>query len=466
MQSLPFTCLLQDIKIVPMFKRVLVANRGEIAVRIIYALKELGIESVTVYSEADKDALHVQLADYAICIGPPQPKQSYLNFTNIISAAIATGSEAIHPGYGFLAENPEFAEAVEASGLKFIGPTSETIRLMGDKIEAKKIMKEAGVPVLPGTDEAISDYNQAVEVVREIGFPVIIKAAAGGGGRGMRVVHNEDELENAFQLARSEAEAAFNDPRVYIEKYIARPRHIEIQILADEHGNAIHLGERECSIQRRHQKLIEESPSPVVDEKIRERMGEIAVKGVKKINYHSAGTLEFLMDEDGNFYFMEMNTRIQVEHPVTEMVTGLDLVKRQILIAAGEKLELKQEDIEIKGHAIETRINAEDPDRGFRPSPGKIELLHFPGGPGVRVDSYVYQGYTIPPYYDSLIGKLIVKGMDREEAVSRLKRALEEVVIEGIITTVPFYQELIEHPDFVSGNIDTGFIERFLKERG
>ncbi len=449
-----------------MFKRVLVANRGEIAVRIIYALKELGVESVTVYSEADRDALHVQLADYAICIGPAPPKQSYLNFTSIISAAIATGSEAIHPGYGFLAENPEFAEAVEASGLKFIGPSSETIRLMGDKIEAKKVMKEAGVPVLPGTDEAVSSYEEVVSVVKEIGFPVIIKAAAGGGGRGMRVVNNESELENAFQLARAEAEAAFNDPRVYIEKYIARPRHIEIQVLADEHGNAIHLGERECSIQRRHQKLIEEAPSPVVDESMRMRMGEIALRGVKRIGYYSAGTLEFLMDEDGNFYFMEMNTRIQVEHPVTEMVTEVDLVKKQILVAAGEDIGLKQEDVKFRGHAIETRINAEDPERGFRPSPGKIELLHFPGGPGVRVDSYVYQGYTIPPFYDSLIGKLIVKGRDREEAISRLRRALEEVVIEGVVTTVPFYQELIEHPDFVAGNIDTHFIERFMKERG
>ncbi len=449
-----------------MFKRVLVANRGEIAVRIIYALKELGIESVTVYSEADRDALHVQLADYAICIGPASPKQSYLNFTSIISAAIATGSEAIHPGYGFLAENPEFAEAVEASGLKFIGPSPETIRLMGDKIEAKRVMKEAGVPVLPGTDEAISSFNEVVGVVKEIGFPVIIKAAAGGGGRGMRVVHNEDELENAFQLARAEAEAAFNDPRVYIEKYIPRPRHIEIQVLADEHGNAIHLGERECSIQRRHQKLIEEAPSPVVDEDTRARMGEIALRGVKKIGYYSAGTLEFLMDEDGNFYFMEMNTRIQVEHPVTEMVTEVDLVKKQILIAAGEELELRQQDVKFRGHAIETRINAEDPERGFRPSPGKIDLLHFPGGPGVRVDSYVYQGYTIPPFYDSLIGKLIVKGRDRSEAISRLRRALEEVVIEGVVTTVPFYQELIEHPDFVAGNLDTHFIDRFMKERG
>lgn len=449
-----------------MFRRVLVANRGEIAVRIIYALKELGIESVTVYSEADRDALHVQLADYAICIGPASPKQSYLNFTSIISAAVSTGSEAIHPGYGFLAENPEFAEAVEASGIKFIGPSSKTIRLMGDKIEAKRVMKEAGVPVLPGTNEAIEKFEDAVDIVKEIGFPVIIKAAAGGGGRGMRVVNDESELENAFQLARSEAEAAFNDQRVYIEKYIPRPRHIEIQVLADEHGNAIHLGERECSIQRRHQKLIEESPSPIVDEDTRHKMGEIALRGVRKIGYYSAGTLEFLMDEDGNFYFMEMNTRIQVEHPVTEMVTEIDLVKKQILIAAGEELELKQEDIHWHGHAVETRINAEDPERGFRPSPGKIELLHFPGGPGVRVDSYVYQGYTIPPYYDSLIGKLIVKGRDRKEAISRLRRALEEVVIEGITTTVPFYQELIEHPDFVNGNIDTGFIERFLKERG
>ena len=444
-----------------MFKRVLVANRGEIAVRVIYALRELGIESVAIYSEADKDSLHVELADYAVCIGPPPPQDSYLNFSRIISAAVVSGVDAIHPGYGFLAENPDFADLVEKSGFIFIGPSSRHIQFMGDKIEAKRLMKEAGVPVLPGTENPVGSLSEARNIVRDIGLPVIIKAASGGGGRGMRIVRNPDALEKAFSMAQKEAEISFGDPRVYIEKYIENPRHIEIQIAADQHGNIIHLGERECSIQRRHQKLLEESPSPAVDENLRTKMGEAAIKGAQAINYHSLGTMEFLLDEDGNFYFMEMNTRIQVEHPVTEWVTGIDLVKMQILIAMGEKLSHTQKEINFKGHAIEVRINAEDPDNGFIPNPGKIEFLHFPGGPGVRIDTHIYQGYTIPPYYDSLIGKLIVHDEDRSSAIKRLYRALEETIIKGVKTTVPFYLKLLKNEDFQKGNIDTHFLERF-----
>ena len=444
-----------------MFKRVLVANRGEIAVRIIYALRELGVESVAIYSEADKDSLHVELADYAVCIGPPPPQDSYLNFSRIISAAVVSGVDAIHPGYGFLAENPDFADLVEKSGFIFIGPSSRHIQFMGDKIEAKRLMKKAGIPVLPGTENPVDSLSEAQNIVRDIGLPVIIKAASGGGGRGMRIVRNPDALEKAFTMAQKEAEISFGDPRVYIEKYIENPRHIEVQIAADQHGNIIHLGERECSIQRRHQKLLEESPSPAVDENLRTKMGEAAIKGAQAINYHSLGTMEFLLDEDGNFYFMEMNTRIQVEHPVTEWVTGIDLVKMQILIAMGEKLSHTQKEINFKGHAIEVRINAEDPDNGFIPNPGKIEFLHFPGGPGVRIDTHIYQGYTIPPYYDSLIGKLIVHDEDRSSAIKRLYRALEETIIKGVKTTVPFYLKLLENEDFQKGNIDTHFLERF-----
>ena len=444
-----------------MFKRVLVANRGEIAVRIIYALRELGIESVAIYSEADKDSLHVELADYAVCIGPPPPQDSYLNFSRIMSAAVVSGVDAIHPGYGFLAENPDFADLVEKSGFIFIGPSSQHIQFMGDKIEAKRLMKKAGVPVLPGTENPVGSLSEVRTIVRNIGLPVIIKAASGGGGRGMRIVRNPDALEKAFSMAQKEAELSFGDPRVYIEKYIENPRHIEVQIAADQHGNIIHLGERECSIQRRHQKLLEESPSPAVDENLRTKMGEAAIKGAQAINYHSLGTMEFLLDEDGNFYFMEMNTRIQVEHPVTEWVTGIDLVKMQILIAMGEKLSHTQEEINFKGHAIEVRVNAEDPDNGFIPNPGKIEFLHFPGGPGVRIDTHIYQGYTIPPYYDSLIGKLIVHDEDRSSTIKRLYRALEETIIKGVKTTVPFYLKLLENEDFQKGNIDTHFLERF-----
>jgi len=444
-----------------MFKRVLVANRGEIAVRIIYALRELGIESVAIYSEADKDSLHVELADYAVCIGPPPPQDSYLNFSRIMSAAVVSGVDAIHPGYGFLAENPDFADLVEKSGFIFIGPSSRHIQFMGDKIEAKRLMKKAGVPVLPGTENPVETLSDARKIVKDIGLPVIIKAASGGGGRGMRIVRNPDALEKAFSMAQKEAEISFGDPRVYIEKYIENPRHIEVQIAADKYGNIIHLGERECSIQRRHQKLLEESPSPAVDEKLRVEMGEAAIKGARAINYHSLGTMEFLLDENGNFYFMEMNTRIQVEHPVTEWVTGIDLVKMQILIAMGEKLPHTQEEINFTGHAIEVRINAEDPDNGFIPNPGKIEFLHFPGGPGVRIDTHIYQGYTIPPCYDSLIGKLIVHDKDRMSAIRRLYRALEETIIKGVKTTVPFYLKLLENEDFQKGNIDTHFLERF-----
>jgi len=444
-----------------MFKRVLVANRGEIAVRVIRALKELGIESVAVYSEADKDSLHVEMADYAICIGPAPSKESYLNFSRILSAAEIAGVDAIHPGYGFLSENPDFVELVEASGFVFIGPSSSSIRLMGDKIEAKRSMKKVGVPILPGTEAPVSSLDEAIKVVKEIGLPVIIKAAAGGGGKGMRVVRDMDTLERAFTMAQKEAEAAFGDPRVYIEKYIERPRHVEVQVIGDRYGNMVHLGERECSIQRRHQKLLEESPSPAVTPEMRKKIGEYAVKGALSIGYYSAGTLEFLLDQDGNFYFMEMNTRIQVEHPVTEWVTGIDIVKLQILIAMGEKLSLKQEEINFTGHAIEVRVNAEDPERGFTPSPGKIELLHLPGGPGVRVDTHIYQGYTIPPYYDSLIMKIIVHDRDRLSAISRMKRALEETVVGGIKTTIPFFLKLLENEDFVQGKVDTHFLERF-----
>ncbi len=443
-----------------MFKRVLVANRGEIALRVIYALKELGIESVAIYSEADENALHVSIADYSVCVGPPSPKESYLNIPRIISAAEVSGADAIHPGYGFLAENPDFAEIVEEAGFTFIGPSAESIRLMGDKIAAKRVMREAKVPILPGTLDPVSTYDEARAIVEEIGLPVIIKAAAGGGGRGMRVVERMEDLKSQLETAQKEAEIAFNDGRVYIEKYIKRPRHIEVQVLADKHGNVVHLGERECSIQRRHQKLLEESPSVVVDEETRKRLGEIAVRGAAKIGYYSAGTMEFIRDEEGNFYFMEMNTRIQVEHPVTEWVTDIDLVKEQIRIAAGERLSFKQEEVEFRGHAIEVRINAEDPERNFAPSPGKITFLHLPGGPGIRVDSAIYHGYEIPPNYDSLLAKLIARGRDRNEAIARMKRALSEFIIEGVKTTIPLFNTILEHPDFVNGDIDTKFLER------
>ncbi|MCD6373925.1 MAG: acetyl-CoA carboxylase biotin carboxylase subunit [Caldisericaceae bacterium] len=443
-----------------MFKKVLIANRGEIALRIIRACRELGIQTVAVHSEADDDSLHVRLADEAVCIGSAQSSESYLNPVRIIAAAEITGADAIHPGYGFLAENAEFADMCESSNIVFIGPPARVIRDMGNKSRAKELMKKAGVPVVPGSEGNVESLEQGIEIANTVGYPIILKAVAGGGGRGMRIIRSEDEFESNFQMAQAEARGAFGDPSMYIEKYIEEPRHIEIQVMADTHGNVIHLGERECSIQRRHQKLIEEAPSAVVDEALRQKMGQVAVKGAQGVEYVSAGTIEFLLDKDKNFYFMEMNTRIQVEHPVTEMVTNTDLLKEQILVAAGEKLDLKQEDVKIIGHAIECRINAEDWEKNFMPNPGKVDFFHLPGGPGIRVDSHVYQGYTIPPHYDSLIAKLIAYGRDRAEALKRMNRALEEFVIEGIKTTIPFHLRLINHPDFVSANFDTGFLDR------
>ncbi len=451
-----------------MFKRVLIANRGEVAVRIIYALRELGIESVVVYSEADENSLPVMMADYAVKIGPPNPINSYLNIKNIIAAAEVTNADAIHPGYGFLAENAEFAEICRDHGITFIGPSPEAIRLMGDKVKAKKLMREAGVPVVPGTDEPIEDPEEALSIAKEIGFPVILKAAAGGGGRGMRLVREEKDFINAFNAARAEAEAAFKDGRIYIEKYLEDPRHIEIQLLGDQHGNVIHLGERECSLQRRHQKIMEEAPSPALNDEKRKWLGEVAVKGAKAIGYYSAGTMEFLMDRDGNIYFIEMNTRVQVEHPVTEMITGVDIIKKMILIAQGGKLNLKQEDIEFRGHAIEARINAEDPERNFTPTAGKIEFLHKPGGPGVRVDSHIYAGYTIPPYYDSMIAKLIVWDESREKTIKRLKRALEEFYIEGqgLKTIIPLHLRILENERFLKGDLSTHLLDEILVDFG
>jgi len=448
-----------------LFKKILIANRGEIALRIIRTCKELGIKTVAVYSEADRYSLHVRFADEAVCIGPGPSKDSYLNIPRIIAAAEITNAEAIHPGYGFLAENAMFAEICESSGIKFIGPTPDAIEAMGDKALAKETMRKAGVPVIPGSDGVVETLEEAREIANEIGYPIMLKAAAGGGGKGMRMVNDESELENAWQTARAEAEAAFGNPAVYIEKFIERPRHIEIQILADEYGNVIHLGERDCSIQRRHQKLVEESPSPIVTPGLREAMGQAAVKGAKSVKYRNAGTIEFLVDKNGNFYFMEMNTRIQVEHPVTEMVYGIDIVREQIRIAAGEKLNIKQRQLKPNGHAIECRINAEDSYNGFRPSPGKITGLHFPGGFGIRVDSHIYQEYVVPPYYDSLIAKLIAHGRTRDEAIARMLRALEEFVIEGIHTTIPFHIKLLNSPEFRSGvDYDTKFVDLKFKK--
>lgn len=395
-----------------------------------------------------------------MCIGPPPSKESYLVIPRIIAAAEITNADAIHPGYGFLAENPAFAEACRDNDIIFIGPSAEAIELMGDKAKAREVMERAGVPVVPGSEGTVESVEEGLEVAKEIGFPVMIKAAAGGGGKGMRIARDEREFEASFGMAQAEAKAAFGDGRLYVEKYIENPRHVEIQVLADSYGNVIHLGERECSIQRRHQKLVEEAPSPAVDEKLRKKMGEVAVKGAKSIGYVSAGTMEFLLSPDGEFYFMEMNTRIQVEHPVTELVTGIDIVKEQIKIASGERLSIKQKDVKISGHAIEARINAEDPDKGFMPSTGKIVALHLPLGPGIRIDTHIYQEYVIPPFYDSLLMKLIGYGRDREEARLRLKRALEEMVIEGVKTTIPFHLKVVEHEDFIKGNIDTGFLSR------
>ncbi len=444
-----------------MFKRVLVANRGEIAVRIIYALKELGIESVAIYSEADRESLHVALADYAICVGPPDPRRSYLNISQIISAAHVSGAEAIHPGYGFLAENPDFAEAVEESGLVFIGPSPETMRLAGDKLRTKTLLAEIGIPTIPGISQPLEELRNLTQVIESLGgYPVLIKARAGGGGRGMRIILDHEELERAIQLAQQEAEVAFGDRGLYLEKYLDRPKHIEVQVVADQEGHVVALGERECSVQRRYQKLLEEAP--VLDPEARERVQSYAIRAAQHLKYTSLGTFEFLMDSEGNFYFMELNTRLQVEHPVTEWITGIDLVRTQILIASGEPLSFRQEDVKITGHAIEVRINAEDPERNFAPTPGKVERLHLPGGPGVRVDSHLYQGYTIPPFYDSLIAKVIVYDQTREKAIRRMRRALEEFYIEGIQTTIPFHLRLLEHPTFLAGTHDVRFVEREL----
>jgi len=445
-----------------LFRKVLVANRGEIAVRVIRACKELGISTVAVYSEADAEALHTKLADEAVCIGPAQIHRSYLSIPNIISAAEVTGADAIHPGYGFLAENAQFADICKSCHLTFIGPSANAIESMGHKSEARRKMIEAGIPVTPGTAGAIADGKEALKAAEEIGYPVMIKASAGGGGRGMRIAQNEKELEKFLQMAQAEAKSAFGNGDVYMEKYVDRPRHVEFQIIADAHGNVVHLGDRDCSIQRRHQKLVEEAPSPSISEKTRKEMGEVAVKAAKAVGYVNAGTIEFLVEPDGSYYFMEMNTRIQVEHPVTEMVTGVDLVKDQIRVAAGEKLGYSQDDIKRNGHAIEFRINAEDPSRDFMPAGGKVTLYNPPGGPGIRVDSHLYTGYEVPSYYDSLLAKLIVWGKDREEAINRGRRALEECVIMGLATTIPFHLEVLENAVFKKGEVYTDFIAKCI----
>lgn len=441
------------------FQKVLVANRGEIAVRIIRACREMGIATVAVYSEPDRDALHVRLADEAYCIGPQASKDSYLNFTNIMSVATLTGVDAIHPGYGFLAENADFAEICESCNITFIGPSPEAISRMGDKSEAKLTMKRADVPVIPGSDGLLEDVEEAVQLGREIGYPIVIKATAGGGGKGIRIAENEDMLIRQITAAQQEAESAFGNAGVYLEKYLTGMKHVEIQILADKHGNVVHLGERDCSVQRRRQKLIEEAPCPVITEETRTLMGEAAVRAAKAVQYSGAGTLEFLLGPDGQFYFMEMNTRIQVEHPVTEMVTNVDIIKEMISVAAGNPLSVQQSDIQINGWSIECRINAEDPSRNFMPSAGQIQFYLPPGGLGVRVDSAAYPGYTIPPHYDSMIAKLIVWGATREEAVQRMKRALNEFAVEGVHTTIPFHLRLLEHPLFLDGSFDIKFLE-------
>jgi acetyl-CoA carboxylase biotin carboxylase subunit len=442
-----------------MISKVLIANRGEIALRVIRACRELGIETVAVYSEADRESLHVRFADDDVCLGPAPARESYLKIPRIIAAAEITGADAIHPGYGFLAENAEFAEICAASKITFIGPTPEQIRLMGDKATARKTMGDTGVPIVPGTPGPVDDVDEALAFAKKSGFPVIIKAAAGGGGKGMRVARDADDFARSFQLARSEALSAFGNGDVYVEKYLERSRHIEFQILGDTHGNVIHLGERDCSVQRRHQKLIEEAPSPALTPALRERMGEAAVRGAKAINYIGAGTIEMLLDADGSYYFMEMNTRIQVEHPVTEMLTGVDLVKEQIRIAAG--LEMRDKATPpLRGHVIECRVNAEDPARNFQPSPGRIEVFHPPGGNGVRLDTHVYSGYTVPPYYDSLIAKLICHGRDREEAIAKMKLALDTFIVQGVTTTIPFLWRVMSDPLFVAGDVHPKFLEQ------
>jgi acetyl-CoA carboxylase biotin carboxylase subunit len=443
-----------------MFSKILVANRGEIALRIIRACKELGIRTVAVYSEADSNSMHVSLADEAVCIGPARSSESYMNISSIISTVEVSDAEAVHPGYGFLAESAALAEVCENCGIKFIGPSSSTMRLMGNKIEAKKEAEKSGMPVLPWSKTGVKDEKEAMDISKKIGFPVLIKAANGGGGRGMKLVHTQASLGSSFHMAKREAFSAFGDEEVFIERYCEQPRHIEIQMMADEHGNIVHLGERECSVQRRHQKILEEAPSPVVDEKLRQRMGEAAVKLTKTIGYTNLGTVEFLVDKYKNFYFMEMNTRIQVEHPVTEMITGLDLLKEQIRIAMGDRLRIKQRGVELEGHSIECRINAEDP-KTFVPSPGKITELYIPGGPGVRVDTAIYCGYNVPSYYDSLIAKVIVHCETRAEAITRLSRVLEEFHIAGVKTNIPLLIEVMKDHDFIAGNVDIDFLSRF-----
>jgi acetyl-CoA carboxylase biotin carboxylase subunit len=445
------------------FAKILIANRGEIALRILHTCAEMGIATVAVHSTIDRQALHVQLADESVCIGPPPSSKSYLNIPNIISAALTRNATAIHPGYGFLAENARFAEICADHQIAFIGPSKEAILAMGDKSTAKKTMQQAGVSTIPGSRGLLQDEDEAIATARQIGYPVMIKATAGGGGRGMRLVRNESELSKLFQAAQGEAEAAFGNAGVYLEKFIERPRHIEFQILADSYGNVIHLGERDCSVQRRHQKLLEEAPSAFLTPNLRTKMGEAAIKAAKSIDYVGAGTVEFLVDESGNFYFMEMNTRIQVEHPVTEVITGLDLIAEQIRIAQGEKLRLTQEQVQLRGHAIECRINAEDPEHNFRPHPGRISAYLPPGGPGVRMDSHVYTDYEIPPYYDSLIGKLIVWGENREIAIARMRRALRECAITGVPTTLSFHQKILEHPVFLAGEVYTNFVQEQLQ---
>ena len=447
-----------------MFNKILIANRGEIAVRIIRACREMDIRTVLVYSQADADSMAVRLADEAVCIGPPRSSQSYLCIDRILSVAALCDVSAIHPGYGFLSENAYFAEACRKHGIAFIGPTPEAMRALGDKAVARETMRRAGVPITPGGNGVLADEKDAINTANKLGYPVIIKAVAGGGGRGMRIVHNHASLLQGYHAAKAEAESAFGNGDLYMEKFLVDPRHIEVQILADNYGNVIHLGERDCSVQRRNQKLIEESPSPAITPKLREKLGAAAVKAAKAANYTNAGTIEFLYDASGNFYFMEMNTRIQVEHPISEAVTGVDLLKEQIRIAAGERLSIRQKDIEIHGHAIECRINAEDPERNFAPCPGKLEQFIPPGGPQVRFDSHVYTGYVVPPYYDSLLGKLIAWGRDRAEALAVCRRALDEMVVEGVKTTIPFQKRIISHKNFAVGKYDTGFVERMMQE--
>ena len=443
-----------------MLNKVLIANRGEIAVRIIRACREMNIKTVAIYSDIDKDSLHTKLADEAICVGSAAPSKSYLNVKNILEAANVTGADGIHPGFGFLSENAKFAKMCTESNIKFIGPSAEVINLMGNKTNAKQLMKDAGVPTVPGSDGKLNSLEEAKKIAKKVGYPVMLKASSGGGGKGIRLCNNEEELINYYDIVKQEAKVSFNDDELYLEKCIVNPRHVEIQILADEYGNCIHLGERDCSLQRNNQKVLEESPSTVLDDNLRKKMGEAAIKAVKATKYANAGTIEFLVDKDKNFYFMEMNTRIQVEHPVTEWVTGVDIVKEQLKIASGEKLSFKQEDITFSGHSIECRINAENPYKNFRPSPGEIKELNLPGGNGVRIDTAVYTGYKIPPVYDSMIAKLIVHGKDREEAISKMKRALDECVIDGIDTNIDFLYKILENNNFRSGNFDTSFIKK------